>query len=86
MKGLFGSIDETAEGAEHLLGMEGSHLIQGIEKGIDIFVLSQVFHLFADEEVTGKEPSLIRFIKADMVIRMSRGRNDQKMESLGFNL
>jgi len=86
MNRLLCSIDETAKGTEYLLWMEGGNIFQGIKNGIDIFIVSQVSHLLADEEVPGKEPSLIRFVKADVIIRMSWCENDHKTKPSGPNL
>ena len=86
MNRCFGILNGPAEGTKHLLGMKGSHLLQGINDRIDIFILSHVFHPFANEEVSRKKPSLIRLKKTDMVIGMSWGRNHHKVKFLGLDL
>ena len=68
MNGLFWMIDKPTEGTEHLLWMKGNHLLQGFNNRMDIFILSHVFHLFANEQIPGKKPSLVWFKKTDMVI------------------
>ena len=86
MNSLFRPVNDTAEGTEHLFRMEGSYPFQGIHNGIDILILRHISYLFVDEQISRKEPSLIRFVKTDMVICMSRSRNHHKVELPGLNL
>jgi hypothetical protein len=85
LEGFFGLVDGPAEGAEHLFWTKAGDSLKRIENGIDIFVLPQIFHLGLDIEISGKKPSFIRFIEADMVIRMSGSGNHAKREFTGLN-
>jgi hypothetical protein len=66
--GLLRPVDDPAEGTEHPLQFKGGDPFQGIEDGIDIFILSQVSQVFTNKEVPGEEPSFVGFVKADMVL------------------
>jgi hypothetical protein len=73
MNRLLRPIDDTAEGAEHHFKLERGDSFQGVEDGIDIFIVSQISQMLTDKEISGKEPSFVWFVKADMVIGMPRG-------------
>ncbi len=80
INGLLRPIDDPAERTEHRFEPERGNSLQRVEDGMDILIVSQVSQMLADKEVTGKEPSFIRFVKTDMVIGMPGRRDHEKTE------
>ena len=78
MNRLLRPIDDTAEGTEHPFKRESGDSFQGVEDRMDIFIVSQVSQMLANKEVSGEEPSLVGFVKADMVIAVPGCGNHQK--------
>ena len=77
---LLRPIDDAAEGTEHLFKWESGDSFQGVEDRMDILVVSQISQMLTNKEVSGKEPSFVRLVKADMVIGMPGCGNHEKTE------
>jgi hypothetical protein len=75
VKSLRRFLNKTTEGTEHFFGSESRNLLQRVENGMDILILSQVSQLFTDEKIPGEKPPFVWLIETDMVIGMAGCRD-----------